>query len=405
MVYVMLTREEEAMLNGEMGEGVRRAMEIIVALGKIYNASGLVKIESAHISGVSYKNLGDEGLEFLEEFASMGVKTMVEATLNPAGMDMELWEELGFSREFAEKQIRIVKAYEKMGVKTTCTCTPYLVENKPKFGQHIAWGESSAIIYANSILGARTNRESGISALASAITGRTAKYGLHLDENRLADYVIKVKCNVKGISDFGALGYLIGKRVGNKVPYITGIETADLDELKSLGASMAASGAVGLFHMENITPEAKIKKIVKDGAEEIEIEDLREAYEALNYDAREIDVVSIGCPHASIDEIGKVANMIKGRKINSQLWITTSRKVYDEAKRRGLLDIINEAGGKVIRDTCMVVAPIEELGFKTLATNSAKMATLAPLHSKVKVRFGSLEDCIKAAISGVWNDN
>jgi len=401
----MLTKEEEAMLNGEMGEGVQKAMEIIVALGKIYNAKELIKVESAHISGVSYKNLGDEGLEFLEEFASMGVKTIVEATLNPAGMDMESWEELGFSREFAEKQTRIVKAYERMGVKATCTCTPYLIGNKPKFGQHIAWSESSAIIYANSILGARTNRESGISALASAITGRTAKYGLHLDENRLADYIVRVKCDVKGVSDFGALGYLIGKIVRDKVPYITGIKIADLDELKALGASMAASGAVGLFHMENITPETKIKKMIKDHAEEIEIENLKEAYETLNYDIREIDVVSIGCPHASIEEIRKVAYMIKGRKVKSQLWITTSRRIYDEAKRQGLLEIINEAGGKVIRDTCIVVAPIEELGFKTLATNSAKMATLSPSHSKVKVRFGSLEDCIKAALSGVWNDN
>lgn len=402
---MMITKEEEMMLNGEKGEGVQKAMEIIVALGKIYGAKNLIKIESTHISGVSYKNLGDEGLEFLEEMANTGVKVSVESTLNPAGIDLDSWETLGFKRDFAEKQIRIIKAYEKMGVKPTCTCTPYLIGNKPSLGKHVAWGESSAIIYANSVLGARTNRESGISALASAITGRTANYGLHLDENRLADYKINVKCEVKGISDFGALGYLIGKSIGNKIPYITGIRSVSLDELKALGATMAASGAIGLFHMEGITPEAKMKNMVKEDAEEIEIKSLKEVYEELNSDVKEIDLVSIGCPHTSIDEIIKIAELIKGRKIKTELWITTSRYVYDEAKKLGLIDVINEAGGRVVKDTCIIVAPIEDLGFKTLATNSGKMALLAPLHSKVKVRFGNLNQCIKTALEGKWIDN
>lgn len=402
---MIITKEEEMMLNGERGEGVQKAMEIIVALGKIYGAKNLIKIESAHISGVSYKNLGDEGLEFLEEIANTGVKVSVKTTLNPAGIDLDFWETLGFKRDFAEKQIKIIKAYEKMGVKTTCTCTPYLTENKPNLGKHVAWGESSAIIYVNSVLGARTNRESGISALASAITGRTANYGLHLDENRLADYKINVKCEVKGISDFGALGYLIGKKIGNKIPYIIGVKSASLDELKALGAAMAASGAIGLFHIEGITPETNMKKMIKENVEEIEITSLKEAYETLNSDVKDIDLVSIGCPHASINEIAEIARLIRGRKIKTELWITTSRYLYNEAKKQGLIDVINEAGGKVIRDTCIIVAPIEDLGFKTLATNSGKMALLAPLHSKVKVRFGNLNQCIKAALEGEWIDN
>jgi len=402
---MQLSREEEFMLNGGRGEGIQKSMEIIVKLGEIYGAQNLIKIESAHISGVSYKNLGDEGLEFLEDFANKGVKVSVKSTLNPAGIDLDSWEKLGFKREFAEKQIRIIKAYEKMGVTPTCTCTPYLIGNKPSMGSHVSWAESSAIIYVNSILGARTNRESGISALASAITGRTANYGLHLEENRFADCKIKVECEVNGISDYGALGYIIGRKIGNKIPYIVGLKNPSLDEIKALGAAMATSGSIGLFHIENITPEAKIKNMLRENAEEIEVKGLKEAYEALNSEVNEIDLVSIGCPHASLNEIGELAKLVKGRKIKSELWVTTSRKVYNEAEKLNLIREIEDAGGKVIKDTCIIVAPIEDLGFKTMATNSGKMALLAPLHSKVKVRFGSLEKCVEAALRGKWNDN
>lgn len=402
---MILTKEEEKMFNGEMGEGIQKAMEIIVALGKIYGARNLIKIKGAHISGVSYKNLGDEGLEFLEEFANKGVKVSVESTLNPAGVDLDSWEKLGFRKDFAEKQLRIIKAYEKMGVKLTCTCTPYLVGNKPSFGDHVSWGESSAIIYVNSILGARTNRESGISALASAIIGRTANYGLHLDENRFADYKIEVKCEVNGISDYGALGYIIGKKIGSKIPYIVGLNNPSLEELKALGAAMAASGAIGLFHIEGVTPEVKNRKMLKEDFEKIEIESLKEAYEALNMEICEIDLVSIGCPHASLNELMEVTTLIKGKKIKSELWITTSRYIYHKAEELNLIKEIEDSGGRVIKDTCVIVAPIENLGFKTLATNSGKMALLAPLHSKLKIRFGNLNQCIKAALEGMWSDD
>ena len=199
-----LTREEEEMYEGAEGPAVQKSMEILVALGDIYEAEKLVDITSAQISGVSYKTIGDAGLEFLEALGQ-DAHVRVQSTLNPAGVDLEFWKELGFSEEFTKKQLRIVKAYQKMGVTTTCTCTPYLVGNVPRLGDHIAWSESSAVCYANSVLGAKSNREGGPGALSAAICGKTAEYGYHLDEHRKANFIVEVEANLKG-ADYGALG-------------------------------------------------------------------------------------------------------------------------------------------------------------------------------------------------------
>jgi predicted aconitase len=395
-----LTREEQQMFVGEMGEGVQKAMEIIVALGKIYNAEKLVPVMSVQVSGVSYKNLGDAGIEFLEDWAKKGGKVTVKTTLNPAGMDLENWKHVGFSEEFALKQLRVVDAFKKMGISPVCTCTPYLIGNVPKFGEHIAWGESSAVAFANSVLGARTNREGGPSALAAAICGKTAAYGLHLSEKRKADYIFDVSCPLDDFSDYGALGNMIGKIVKNKIPYIRGLKETDQDNLKVLGASMAASGAVALFHIDGVTPEAKQRNMINDAAQVVKIDSLKEGYDALNSNTSEIDFVSIGCPHASMQELGKIANLLSGKKVKTTLWITTSKNVRERAKN--FVDTIEQSGGKVLSDTCLVVAPVEEFGFKNLATNSGKAAFYAPTHSKLNVRFGTLEQCISAAISGRW---
>jgi len=178
-----LTRLEERMLAGEYGYAAQKAMEILVALGKIYGAERMIEIRSAQISGVSYSNLGEEGLEFLLKLAEDGC-VRVPTTLNPCGMDLEEWREMGIPEDFAEKQLRVIEAYRRLGVEPTLTCTPYLAGNMPEFGDHVAWSESSAVIYINSVIGARTNREGGPSALAAAITGRTPLYGLHLDDAR-----------------------------------------------------------------------------------------------------------------------------------------------------------------------------------------------------------------------------
>jgi len=395
-----LTKEEEQMFVGERGEGIQKAMEIIVALGKIYNAEKLVQVKSVQVAGVSYKNLGDAGIEFLEEWAKKGGKVSVRTTLNPAGMDLENWKRLGFKEDFAKKQLRVIEAFKKMGISPVCSCTPYLIGNEPKFGEHIAWSESSAVAFANSVLGARTNREGGPSALAAAIAGRTACYGFHLNENRKADFVFNVNCEIKDFSDFGALGNIIGKTAKNKVPYIIGIKNYTQDDLKVLGASMAASGAVALFHVDNITPEAKMKNMINDSTEKITIESLKEGYDSLNSDVNEIDFVSIGCPHASIEELKKIAELVKDKVLKAELWVTISKQISDKSKE--YVRIIERSGGKILNDTCLVVAPVEDFGFKNLATNSGKAAFYAPTYSKLNVRFGSLEKCINAAIGGRW---
>jgi predicted aconitase len=398
-----LTLEEKAMLAGDFGPGIKKAVEIIVALGKIYGARELVPVRSVQVAGVSYKNLGDAGLEFLREWAGQGVQVRVPTTLNPAGMDLARWRELGISEEFARKQMAVIEAFEAMGIVPSCSCTPYLTGNLPAFGQHIAWSESSAVSFANSVLGARTNREGGPSALAAAITGRTARYGLHLDENRRATHVIEVRCPVTSEADFGALGYLVGRRVKNGVPYFKGLRDRGQGILKALGAAMAASGAVALYHVEGVTPEARAGDVVAAGAETVVIDSLDEGYAALNSPVDQIDLVSIGCPHASLVEIEEVARWLEGKRVKAKLWITTARETRERAQEKGLVERIEAAGGRVVADTCLVVAPIEELGLRSMATNSAKAAFYAPTHSGLEVRFGRLEQCLEAAVTGKWS--
>jgi len=398
-----LTKKEQEMMDGKESVAAKKAMEILVALGKIFNAKRMVNINSTQISGVSYKNLGDAGVEFLKEFSESGAKVKIPATLNPSGMDLKSWREMGISEKFAKKQNELIKIFEKMGVTASCTCTPYLIGNVPKFQEHISWSESSAVSYANSVLGARTNRESGISALCSAITGVTPEYGYHLDENRTANFLVNVKTKLEKDSDFSALGYIVGKKVKNGVPYFRGIKNASLENLKFLGAAMAASGAVALYYVEGITPEAKKKNMLDENFEEIVIENLDEGYNALNSEVNEIDLVAIGCPHASFEELEQIEKILKGKKVKTKLWIMTSRKIKEIAEKKGLLQKIETSGARVFADTCMVVSPIEGLGFKTVATNSGKAAFYLPSYCGMKVRFGSLEKCINSAVTGKWN--
>ena len=400
---LQLSGEERAMLAGEAGPGVAKAMEIVVALGRIYGAAALTPIASVQVSGVSYKNLGEAGLAFLEAWAAQGARVRVPTTLNPAGMDLAGWRELGFSEAFARRQQAVIAVYAAFGITPTCTCTPYLVGHAPVFGQHIAWAESSAVSYANSVLGARTNREGGPSALAAAITGRTACYGLHLDENRQATVVIDVRSPIRSEADLGALGYLVGRLVENRVPYLRFHDGSPGDwELKTLGAVMAASGAVALYHLEGVTPEARAGDVVRLGAETLVIDNLSPGFEALDGACEEIDLVSLGCPHASLSELRTAVEYLQGRRLRAALWITTARSTREAAESEGLVARIEATGGRVVADTCMVVAPMAELGFRSLATNSAKMAFYAPSHCGLRVRFGCLEQCLEAAVTGAW---
>jgi len=396
-----LTEKEQRMLDGEEGYAVQKSMEILVALGNIYGADRLVKVGSVQVAGVSYHNLGDAGLEFLNELARDG-RVKVLTTLNPAGMDLENWHQLGISQEFAEKQNQVIDAFSRMGILISCTCTPYLIGNLPRYGEHLAWSESSAVTFANSVIGARTNREGGPSALAAAFVGKTPCYGLHLDENRAADIKIQVNADLTKLSDWGALGYSIGRKAENKIPYITGIKDAELDELKSFCASVVTYGAKPLFYMKGITPDAENLQIPRETVT-IEQRDIREAYDNINDDVDFIDFVCVGCPHCSIKEIAKVAELIKDKKIseNIEFWVATSRTAKQLADKRGYTETIEKAGGKFACDTCMAVAPLKGR-FKALATTSAK-GCFYSRQNDMKTKMGSIEECIEAAVTGKWS--
>jgi hypothetical protein len=389
-----LTKEQEATLAGEKGEVLRRSMMLLVRLGDIYKADRMLDVRSVQVAGVSYKSIGDPGLDFLEDYARQGAKVKALTFLNPAGMDMEDWKALGFPADFAAKQKRIMDAFAEMGIVTSATCTPYLAGNLPRFREHIAWSESSAVSFSNSVIGARTNREGGPSALASALCGVTPNYGLHLDENRKPNYVVEVGVPLDGMSDYGALGYHVGKIVKNKVPYFVGLPESDTDMLKALGAAMAASGAVGIYHVDGQTPEAHQHCIM--GLEKIPFgrKELDEAYEKLNTGAKP-DIAILGCPHASLREIIALAQKLEGRTVKKALWICTSRAVKDTALQMGLVAKIERAGGKVVADTCMVVSPIEEMGYKTTGVNSGKAGNYLPGFCKQSVVYRSVDDLVK----------
>jgi predicted aconitase len=392
-----LTKEEEAMLDGENGEVAQRSLRLLVRLGEIYGADRMIPVGSVQVAGVRYKSIGDPGLDFLEDIAAKGAKVKVLTYLNPAGMDMENWKEIGFPEEFANNQIRIMEAFRKMGIVVTATCTPYLAGNLPRFREHIAWSESSAVSFSNSVIGARTNREGGPSALAAAICGVTPNYGLHLDENRKPDIVIEVDADLRFNVDYGALGYHVGKLVKNKNPYFKGLKDPNTDNLKALGAAMAASGAVALYHAEGCTPEARDFDV--SGLERVAVgkEELKATFDKLNT-GEEPDIVILGCPHASLREISALADMVAGKSLKKPVWICTSRVMKEAADRMGFTDAIEKAGGRVVADTCMVVSPIEDMGYSCTGVNSGKAANYLPGFCNQKVIFRSVEELVKGAL-------
>ena len=394
-----LEQIEKDMLDGKHGKSAQKSMEILTTLGEIFGAECMVDVYGVQIAGVSYANLGEAGLEFLNEMAEDG-KVRVLTTLNPAGMDRENWRELGIDEEFFKNQNRAIDAFAKMGIITTCSCTPYLIGNAPHYGQHIAWAESSAVCYSNSVIGARTNREGGPSALAAALTGKTPKYGYHLDENRHGQVLFKVNASVKGTDEFGVMGKLIGDKLvklGKKIPYIEGIPSATVEELKSFCASVATYGGTALFHMERITPE--YNKYTKPSEIVIEInqDDLDKTRAELIDDDLEIDFISLGCPHASIHEIAKIAKLLEGKKVKKEFWITTARPTKRIADEAGYSKIIEDAGAKFAADTCCVVAPIKGR-FKGIMVDSAKACYYGRAKNKFKVKIGSMEQCVEEAI-------
>jgi predicted aconitase len=395
-----LTAEEEKMLKGYRGPAVALAMKLLVALGDVFEAKKMIKIGSAQISGISYKNIGDPGLRFIEDLSKMDAKAKVRSSLNPAGMDLKKWREMGINEIFAKNQLRIINAFDKMKIETTCTCAPYLIGNRPMIGEHVAWAESSAVVFANSVLGARTNREGGPSALASALTGLTPLYGYHLDDERKPTHIIRVEADVGDELRFSTLGYAVGKMLGQGVPFFEDLGRPSQEEFKALGAGLAASGSVGIYHIANITPESRLithKDISRCEKITVENRDLREILSRLSVED-DFNFVCIGCPHCSLSEIKRAAGMLSGKKVRKRFWIFTSRRIHKEAVKRGFSKAIEKAGGRIIDDTCMVVSPLDEIRINGVVVNSCKAAHYIPSTCRLKVNLRNFEECIKAAI-------
>lgn len=406
---MQLTDEEKRMLDGQEGPAVQMAMEMLVALGDIYGAERFEPVTSAHVAGLSLKSHGIAGMEWVEDLARSGGRVKVPTTLNVIGQDRA--RPFGFDAAWTEPQLRIGKGYEAMGCYGTSSCVPYYMGFTPRLGQHIAWAESSAVVYVNSVLGARTNREGGPSALAAALTGRTPYYGLHLTENRYGQICYQIDVEMESLTDYGALGAYIGKRVKTRIPIINGIKKVpSKEELVYFGAALASSGSVALFHMVGVTPEAPTLAAAA-GSNQYETivigeEELAQGYAQLNSSRdKKVDFVAIGCPHCSLEQIAEIASLLAQRKIcpDVTLWVHTNVAIKAIAEQLGYVRTIEEAGGRVTQDLCVVLSIPESLGFKTLATNSPKMAFYAPGGNGLPTWFGSVEQCIDAAVNGYWS--
>ncbi len=355
-----LTRDEELMLAGEYGEAVQEAMNILVKVGELLGAERLVSISHAHASGVSYGTIGDPGLHWLKSLASRGARARVYATVNPIGFDpFKVIPKV--DKEFYLKQMEIIKAFEQMGFEPTLTCTPYYLR-EPKPFERLAWGESNAVAYANSVLGAFTNREGGPVTVAAAITGKIYEAGLQVLENRRPNFVVKLPA-LEDYAEYAAAGFKIGEIVGTKIPFIVFKKRPETWEAKALLAASAASGGVALAVLEGITPSGTY--IMDDKMEKIEIG--KEEIEELIGSVEDVDLVYHGCPHASMEELKLLDSVIKS-KVTKEFWVSVAPKIYMRA--RSLVESLERKGVKVLRGTCPVVAPLKD--FKRIATTSAK---------------------------------
>jgi len=409
-----LTRIEQEMLNGSHGEPIAFCMQIQKHMGELYEADNFIPISQVHIDGCCYQTGWDAGLDFAEKLASMNAKTVVPATTNVTGRDIIRWRQFRQPHWISEKSSRMEKAYLSMGVIPTWTCAPYLVTpNPPRFGEQIVWAESNAIAYVNSVIGARTHRYGDFVDVCAAITGRTPYFGLHMAENRKGEIRVRLEdfAREKLASDasvYGALGYYLGKTIGNRIPIIEGVP-ADVtkDCLKALGAAGAASGALALFHIPGVTPEitANETNYSKRVVDSVRINPaLLESVqsELTTAQTSQVDLVALGCPHFSYAELCELNNFLGNRhKKNSvECFIFTNQSTRGAAKESGLLDHIERSGIRVATDTCLLHWEIEKWGFKTMATNSGKFAKFAPGLLSIDVNYDSLSACAEAVISG-----
>lgn len=418
-MQIELNAKDQAMLNGNHGPAVQSAMRILTTMGNIFGAKRLIDVESAHIDSALYH--GNSSLDFARKLVDGGAKTVVPTTLNVGSVDMIHPEHFQGSAEEAAKGRELMELYQKMGCLPIWTCAPYQTTQRPEFGQQIMWAESNAIVFANSVLGARTNRYGDYIDICGAITGRAPEYGLHLTENRRGQIVFRLKDIPERLLKedvlYPVLGYLVGSQSGNKIPVITGLpSTATEDQLKAMGAAAASGGAVALFHAVGITPEAPtleaaLQNQPAEAEFDVTIDDLKKMRSHLSTIQDEggnskIDVIALGSPHFSLAEFEQLIPLLRKHPPKIEFIVCSHRLVLAALQKRGWHAELKELGVDVTVDTCVVVTPIVKApAGGTLMTNSGKFAHYTPGNIGFDVVFGSLEECVRsAAIGKVWRD-
>ncbi len=409
---IRLSSSEQSVLDGARGPADRLAMRIVVRMGEILGAAELVEIASAHIDGCLYH--GDGGVEFAERLVALGGRVSVPSTLNVGALDLLNPSRVrahGHRRAMALRQMR---AYQALGCSPTWTCAPYQGGHRPATGEHVAWGESNAVCFANSVLGARTNRYGDFMDICCALAGRAPRTGLHLDEHRRATVVVDTGALDRTLKTrdvfYPVLGAWLGVAVGDRVAVVTGLPSSVTeDQLKAMGAAAASSGAVGLFHIEGVTPEAPDLKTALGGRAPESVvtpgaDALRAVRDSLSTsDGDRIDAVAVGSPHFSLEEFGRLEALLPGPAsppFSVPFYVCTGRREYGRLERDGRLAAFEAAGVEIVADTCVVVTPILPPKDGVLMTNSGKFAHYTPSNTGYGVIYGSLEDCVRSARHG-----
>lgn len=408
-----LNDEEKAMLAGEMGEPKRWALDHMLRVGAMFDADDLVPVSQAHMMA-DPESLGEAGVAFMEGLAAHAaehVRVAVPMITDPRGVDLEYYRPLGQTEEMADLERRFIAACSTMGILMTNTCINYQTIMPPVQGEHVAYGDTGVVIYCNSVLGAYSNFEGGPSALAAGLTGRTPRYGLHLEENRRATKRYRVRQQPAELTDWGVLGAVIGRLSGSywEVPVIEGLEAVPTsDEVKHLGAAMASYGSTPLFHLVGITPEAPTLEAV--GGEALECVDvgaseLAALRSSFGGTGDKVDVVVFAAPQLSLVEMQQVADLCAGRQVHGDtaLIVCTSPTIYYEAKRLGLVETIETAGGKVLEGTCFYNQYAREIGeangWTRLLSNSAKIVNILGGYG-YQPALASMEQCVASACAG-----
>lgn len=403
-----LNDEEQAMLAGEMGEPKRWAIDHQIKVGRMFDAEDLVPVSQSHMMA-DPESVGDAGVSFLEKLADQGARVAIPMITDPRGVDLNYYRPLGQTEEMADLDRRTIEACSKMGILMTNTCTNYQTIMSPVLGDHVAFGDTGVVIYSNSVCGARSNYEGGPSALAAGLTGRTPRYGLHLDEKRRATRRFVVRQQPKGLTDWGVLGALVGKLAGSywEVPVIEGLEVVPTsDDLKHMGAAMASFGSIPLFHLVGITPESPTLAAVggeKLKAEEITAADLNALRSGFGGRGDKVDVVVFAAPQLSLVEMQQVADLCAGQTLKTPMLVCTSPQVYADAVRMKLVETIEASGGKVLEGTCFYNQYAREIGvangWKRLLSNSTKIVNILGGYG-YQPALASMEDCVASAIAG-----